>query len=205
MIRPHGAIRLLLGGLIAAGLAGCPEPAPRDDEYGNLRRELRPTLENTPIPSPSPRPERLIRAYPLNSASELIERDQLKFDPEVSADGAGSLRIDVDTPTTVGLFETGPLEVDDATLEYRALVRIDQASGPAVLEMWVEIGDKKDLLTRRLIEPTGNPQDWIAVTAPFELQKGEYPDNVRLALVIEGEARLWIDDIQLVAVPHATA
>lgn len=203
--------RLTIYGLLFAGfVSACSEPS--DEENNNLARELRndevpasptfvpirPDIQN----SSSELAPRVVRSYPLNSADELIERSQVKFDPAVSADGRGSMRLEVDLPTTVGLFETGPIDAQDVRLEYRARVRLEESQGPAILEMRVVVNGREDLLSRKVVEPAANPEEWIEVVAPFELKKGEYPDNVKLAVVLGGRARLWIDDLELVAVPH---
>jgi len=42
--------------------------------------------------------------------------------------------------------------------------------------------------------------DWTTEETPFFLQKGENPSSVKLNLVINGKATVWIDDIRLLKV-----
>ncbi len=138
-----------------------------------------------------------IRHYPLDDLQDLIAKTDVEIDKEVTSDGNGSLRINASQPTTVRLYETGDIDVEDARLTYQAKVRTDGVEGKVYLEMWCQFTGKGEFFSRDLASPVGGTTDWSTEETPFFLKKGENPDNVKLNVVIEGTGTVWIDDIHL--------
>lgn len=121
----------------------------------------------------------------------------VNFDPSVSSDGNGSLKIAVSQPETVRLYETGDLDVEDCRLLYQAKIRTENLTGQAYLEMWCEFDTLGEYFGRDLASPVSRADDWSPEETLFMLQKGQNPNNVRLNLVIDGSGTVWIDDIRL--------
>jgi hypothetical protein len=119
------------------------------------------------------------------------------IDSTTSADGAGSLLITTDAPTTVRLFETGDLDVENARIIYSAKLRCEGVEGKVYLEMWCSFPGVGEAFSRALQAPLTGTTGWTSQQTPFFLKAGENPDNVKLNLVIEGKGRVWIDDIRL--------
>jgi len=105
------------------------------------------------------------------------------------------------SPTTFKLFETGPIDVDNARLIYKAEVRTDNVKGQAFLEMWCSFPGKGEFFSRGLQNPMSGTNGWTSVETPFFLKKGEKPDNVKLNVVVDGTGTVWIDDIKLMKGP----
>jgi len=139
----------------------------------------------------------LIRAFALDSLEGLITQTGVEFDPQISADGKGSIKIVAAEPVTMRLFETGDLEVEDARLIYQARLRSENLEGKAYLEMWCNFPGKGEFFSRGLQDTISGTMNWMSAETPFLLKKGENPDNVKLNLVIEGKGTVWIDEVKL--------
>jgi hypothetical protein len=161
------SVPVLLAGFIA--LAGCSQPAGEVVE---------------------------LKHYPITSLEGLLTQTG-DLDTEVTSDGNGSLRITATEPTTIRLYETGDVDVENARLTYRAKVRTEGIEGKVYLEMWCQFTGKGEFFSRDLGSPVSGSVDWSTEETLFFLQKGENPDNVKLNLIIEGKGTVWIDDIRL--------
>jgi len=139
--------------------------------------------------------------YPLDSLEGVITKSGVELDKAVSSDGGGSLKIVATGPTVVRLFETGPLDVDNARLIYQAKLRTEGVEGSVYLEMWCRFPGLGESFSRGLDRPLSGTTDWATAETPFFLKEGQKPDNVRLNLVINGKGTVWIDDIHLLKGP----
>ena len=139
-----------------------------------------------------------LRHYPVTEMHDVITRSGVELDTDISSDGGGSLRIEANQPTTVRLFETGELDVENARLSYQAKLRTEDVQGKVYLEMWCHFPGKGEFFSRALDTALSGTVDWASQETPFFLKSGENPDNVRLNLVIDGSGTVWIDDIRLV-------
>ena len=142
-----------------------------------------------------------LRRFALDGTEGLITQSGVAIDKQVSSDGNGSLRIEATEPTTVRLFETGDIDVENARLIYQARVRTENVEGQIYLEMWCHFPGKGEFFSKGLTTPLTGTAAWTMVETPFFLKKGENPDNVKLNLVIDGKGTAWIDDIRLLKGP----
>lgn len=144
-----------------------------------------------------------LKCFPLDSMEELVTRSGIEIDNEISSDGNGSLRIDAvgGGMTTIRLFETGDIDIENARLIYRAKLRSENVEGKAYLEMWCRFPGHGEAFSRGLDRPISGTVEWITEEIPFFCRKGENPDNVKLNLVVEGKGTVWIDDIKLLQGP----
>jgi len=142
-----------------------------------------------------------LKHYALDSLDGVITGKGVEIDKGISADGKGSLRVTATQPTTVMLFETGDIDIENAKLIYRAKLRTEKVDGKVYLEMWCRFPGKGEFFSRALQAPLTGTNEWTAQETPFFFKKGENPDNVRLNLVVNGTGTVWIDDIRLVKGP----
>ena len=138
-----------------------------------------------------------LKRFALDDTEGLITQSGVCIDKAISSDGNGSLRIDAAAPTTVRLFETGDVDVENARLIYQAKVRTENVQGQVYLEMWCHFPGKGEFFSKGLTTPLTGTAAWTTVETPFFLKKGENPDNIKLNLVIDGKGTAWIDDIRL--------
>ena len=141
-----------------------------------------------------------LQYFPVDSTEGIIESG-VQIDEQISSDGSGSLRITATEPTVVRLFEVGDMDIENASLIYRARVRTEDVEGKVYLEMWCSFPDKGEFFSRGLGTALTGTTDWTTEETPFFLKKGENPDNVKLNLVIDGTGTAWIDDIRLLKAP----
>ncbi|MCK4303347.1 MAG: hypothetical protein KAY24_03845 [Candidatus Eisenbacteria sp.] len=142
-----------------------------------------------------------LKHYPVDSMDEVITRSGIELDTEIASEGSASLRITATEPTTVRLFETGDIDIEDARLIYEAKLRTEDVEGKVYLEMWCHLPGKGEAFSRALHSPLSGNNEWTSQETPFFLKKGENPDNVRLNVVVEGKGTVWIDEIRLVKGP----
>jgi hypothetical protein len=138
-----------------------------------------------------------LKHYPMSSLESVITGSGVEIDKQITSDGDGSLKVTVAQPVTVRLFETGDLDVENATLFYQAKLRTENLEGKAYLEMWCHFPGKGEFFSRALQSPVSGSTQWVTQETPFFLKKGENPNNVKLNLVIDGKGMVWIDDIRL--------
>ena len=119
----------------------------------------------------------------------------IQTDPQVKAEGKGSIKITTKWPTTICLGEIAGLDVENAKLIYKAKVKSD-LDGIAFLEMWAHVGGGQ-YFSRGMNDVVTQKTDWKTIQTPFLFQKGQRPDKVTLNLVINGRGTVWIDDIVL--------
>lgn len=154
-------------------------------------------------PSQPAQPPVELQRFALDSMEGVRATTGVQFDPAISSDGKGSLRVDAQQPMTVPLFEITGLDIDNATLLYQASLRSEKLDGTAYLEMWLRFPGKGEFFSRGLDRPVTGTMSFMTVTTPFFLQPGEKPDLIRLNLVVNGKGRVWIDDVRLSRAPLA--
>ena len=120
-----------------------------------------------------------IKIYPLDSVAGVISQadDQLalEIDPQISADGNGSLRITAADPVTVRLYEAGDLDVEDARLIYRAKLRTENVTEKVYLEMWCHFPEAGEFSPAAWLQPcpvptTGSPWRRRSSSRPARIQ-----------------------------------
>lgn len=142
----------------------------------------------------------ILRWFPITNMRGVIAQSNVQFDKQISSDGNGSLRIEATEPTTIRLFETGNIDIQNVQLIYRAMLRTENVEGQVYLEMWCHFPGRGEFFARDLMTPLTGTKEWTMEETPFFLKEGENPDNVKLNLVINGKGTVWIDNIRLVDV-----
>ncbi|MHC4282175.1 MAG: DUF4190 domain-containing protein [Planctomycetota bacterium] len=106
-----------------------------------------------------------LKAFPLDDTEGLLTLSGVTIDKQISSDGNGSLRIEATEPTTVQLFETGDIDIENARLFYRARLRTGDLQGKTYLEMWCHFPDGGEYFSKgihaALIGSTGKRRDRI--------------------------------------------
>lgn len=119
-------------------------------------------------------------------------------DREVAGrEGDAAIRITTDWPTMINLGTVDDVDIEAATLVYRASVRCAGLRGGAFLEMWVHLPDGGQYFSRGLEDTCHGDMEWTTLSAPFVLLAGQNPDRVTLNIAIDGTGTVWVDDLQL--------
>ena len=119
----------------------------------------------------------------------------IQTDNKVKVEGKASIKIITKWPTTICLGQVSGLDVEGATLVYKAKVKSD-LDGTAFLEMWVNVAGGQ-YFSRGMNDAISQKTNWKTIQTPFMFQKGQRPDRVTLNLVINGKGTVWIDDVVL--------
>ena len=143
----------------------------------------------------------VLHTFPADDLSGLVNSSLVSFDSEMSADSAGSIRIVVDSPMTVPLYEVENVDVDDCRLIYRAKLRTEGFDGQVYLEMWCYFPDLGEYFSRNLDQTIGGTHAWTSREAIFFLKPGQVPNRVLLNVGADGIGTIWIDQIELLKAP----
>jgi hypothetical protein len=101
------------------------------------------------------------------------------------------------TTQTFRLFEVPNPGVERCMLTYRARLRSEGLVGRAYLEMWCQVPGVGESFSRGLDNTISGLSGWATCQTPFFLKAGEKPDLIRLNLVVEGQGKVFIKDIEL--------
>ncbi len=142
-----------------------------------------------------------LKKYPIDSMEGILTQDNVVFDPAVSSDGKGSVRIDAFSPTTVRLYEMKTDDIEDARVTYRAKLKTKNVEGKVYLEMWCVFPGGGEYFSRALESPLTGTTDWVTQETPFFVKKGKKPEMLKLNVVIEGKGTVWVDDITIIKGP----
>jgi hypothetical protein len=147
---------------------------------------------------PKKLPDMALYADGLDSARSVAPQPSLAFDPDNSADGHGSFRIDASGERTVIELADVPIDAPKLPrLSYRAKLRTENVAGRAYLEMWVRVRDKGEFFSRALHSQLSGTSDWSTHEAPFFLEADQVPTRAKLNVVIEGSGTVWVDSVTL--------
>ncbi len=126
---------------------------------------------------------------------------KIAADAKIKVEGASSLRITTQWPTTVCLGEVAGLDIENAKLIYSAKVKTElEGNGTAFLELWAHL-EGGQFFSKGINDPVSRKSDWKTIQTPFMFQKGQKPDKITLNLVINGKGTVWIDDVVLSQAP----
>ncbi len=145
-----------------------------------------------------------VQRVPLDNSAAVWPKTST--DAEIRREGRPALRIETGNDrsgaTAITLARLPAPRVPDAGGQYvySAWAKAKALSGPAYLEMWVEMPDGKSYFSRGLNSTIRGDTDWVRLTAPFFLKAGQQPKLVTLNLVVVGQGTVWIDDANLGAV-----
>jgi len=138
-----------------------------------------------------------LECFPADTMDGVISNTMVQVDKEITSDGNASLKMTVDKPTTINLYETGDIDIENARLIYQAKVRTEDVEGKVYLEMWCNFQEHGEFFSRALQSPLSGSNDWSPMETPFFLKEGQNPDNIKINIVIDGKGTAWIDDICL--------
>jgi len=105
------------------------------------------------------------------------------------------------TTQTFRLFEVPNPGVENCTVMYRAKLKSEGLVGRAYLEMWCQFTGQGEAFSRGVNSTISGSSDWATCQTPFFLKAGEKPDLIRLNLVVEGQGKVFIKDVELTASP----
>jgi len=100
-----------------------------------------------------------VKEYPLDSMAGVLTQTNVVFDPDISTDNRGSLRIDAPAPMTVYLYEVKNINVDRARLTYQGRLKTKDVQGKVYLEMMCVFSGKGEYFSSAASIPAPAAQD----------------------------------------------
>jgi hypothetical protein len=147
---------------------------------------------------PSKLPDMALYADALDSARSVAPQPGVSFDPAISTDGRGSLRIDATGGRTViELADVAPDAPKLPRVSYRAKLRGENLTGRAYLELWVKTTDDAEQTAQALHSQLAGTSDWSTHDATLYIAEGSSPKRTKLRVVIEGAGTVWVDAVTL--------
>jgi hypothetical protein len=140
-----------------------------------------------------------IASFRLNTMNGILATANASIDESQSADSTskGALKIEAPSSMTVKLVQTGPLNVNDVTLIYRATFRSKELSGRAYLLMTVRWADSLETFARGFEQAIIGSVPWVTEDITYNVERKKKVDNVTLGMVIEGTGTVWVNDVKL--------
>jgi len=151
--------------------------------------------------------ETSVMKFPVTGPGEFEALDSPVIDRGVTSDGNGSLFVDAVSPVSVPLYTVDGTGFGHVRAAYKAMLRTEgltaegDSKGIAYLEMKVRYPGGEELISRGPAVPPTGTTGWTHAEAVIYSDKGEAPESVSLALVVDGKGKVWIDDVMLVTQP----
>jgi hypothetical protein len=142
-----------------------------------------------------------IRRLRLAGMADVITKNGVAYDNEITTDGNGSIRVTVNGPATIRIAQLGDIDLENALLVYQASLRTEDLDGETYLEMYCGFDGRGEYWSRGLDHALSGTNDWRTVSTAFKLETGQNPDTVKLNLHVNGTGTVWIDDIRLLERP----
>ena len=139
--------------------------------------------------------------FPANNRDGVVGGDMITVDPSVSSDGKGSLKITIEQPTTVQLYEVSNPNAENSDIIYQAKLKAKDFGGDAYLQMQIHYPSGGQTEAHNYDKAIGGSTDWVAMETKANIRKGQKPDVVRLNLILNGGGTVWVDDVHLRKVP----
>jgi len=139
-----------------------------------------------------------IEYFACDSMEKVVTTDLVVFDQGFSEDGKGSLKVTVEQPSTVPLFEVPAPGVENAKYIFKAKVNMKDLLGDASLQMIIHFKNGGEVNAYQTVK---GPGAWTPMEVFGIVQKGQKPDMVRLNLLLSGTGTCWVDDVHLVQQP----
>jgi hypothetical protein len=139
--------------------------------------------------------------FPLSDASVPPGADAV-FDPAVSQDGGGSLRVESDRGGRLRLYELDNLRDVQGAVVYTGFLRSRGLDGHAMLEMWCRPAEGEAVFVRGAATAVAGDSDWKPQEIRFSRPElCRTPVTIELNVLIQGAGTVWIDDLRLWSVP----
>jgi hypothetical protein len=124
------------------------------------------------------------------------------FDPNVSQDGGGSLRVETSRGGRLRLYELDDLGIVQGAVVYTGFLRSRGLSGQAMLEMWCQPAEGDAAFVRGAAQAVAGDSDWTPQEIRFsDPELCRSPASIELNVLIQGSGTVWIDNLRLWSVP----
>jgi len=138
-----------------------------------------------------------LKHFSIDDLKGITAQTGIQLDKSISSDGNGSIKIVAAGPVVIPLYNIDDVRIDDTQLIYEAKIKSESLSGQAYLEMWCVIKDKGEYYSRGFNSAIAGTTEWKSIKTVFLLRKNEIPNQIKLAVVVNGVGTVWIDDIHL--------
>jgi hypothetical protein len=105
---------------------------------------------------------------------------------------------------TIRLFEVENPAVEQCLLTYRAELKAEGLQGRAFLEMWCRMPGRGEFFSKGYKQAVSGTVEWARYEIPFYLKGDQKPDVIKLNVVVEGQGRVWLRNLELLKTPLAS-
>ena len=181
--------RALVLGLVLAGCEREPaaDPAPEAGPSGTTAAAATGPVE--------------IAHFPLSEGAVPQGADAV-FDPEISRDGDGSLRLQTEHGGRLRLYALDDLGQVKGRLVFTGFLKSNDLRGAAFFEMQCRPTTGNSAFVRGVTGRVEKTSDWKPTQIGFSRPDlCSNPLSVELNVVVDGSGTVWIDDLRLWSVP----
>jgi hypothetical protein len=127
------------------------------------------------------------------------------FDPEISSDGGGSLRVVVTDSTSGGalrLYELEHPDLPEGEVMLTGSLRSRGLQGQAILELRCQPMGENEAFVRGVRGLVSGDADWTPQQVRFDdPDLCREPESIRISLLMLGTGTVWVDDLRLWVLP----
>ena len=105
---------------------------------------------------------------------------------------------------TIRLFEVENPAVEQCLLTYRAELKTEVLQRRAFLEMWCRMPGRGEFFSKGYKQAVLGTVEWASYEIPFYLKGDQKPDFIKLNVVVEGQGRVWLRNLELLKTPLAS-
>jgi hypothetical protein len=151
----------------------------------------------SPFSGPKPAgPPQVLRAFPPDQPT--ITQSGIRVEN-------GAWQIDARAKEqTIRLFEVENPAVEQCILTYRAELKAEDLQGHGYLEMWCRLPGRGEFFSKGYKQAVSGTVEWARYEIPFYLKGDQKPDLIKLNVVVEGQGRVWLRNLELLKTPLAS-
>lgn len=130
------------------------------------------------------------------------------FDPSEPTFSESAVRVEEDAfviesseTTRVTLFELYDPDAEQCLLTYRANAKAEDFQGRAFLEMALKLPKVPEHSAQGVETAVSGSTDWQMMEAPVYLYPGQKPEKLTLKLVLEGQGKIRMKDVEVLRTP----
>ncbi|MDP3509521.1 MAG: hypothetical protein Q8T09_16225 [Candidatus Melainabacteria bacterium] len=141
--------------------------------------------------------EEILNEFPCNGLENVVDKDNIEFDKNQSADGKGSLRVTVKKPCSITLFEVSKPDIGQARLIYRAKLRPADPKIKTKIIMSLSYSKTNEIISGSTRAGKKLASGWISCSSRRLITKRAQPDVVALKVKFDEPGTVWVDEVTL--------
>jgi len=141
--------------------------------------------------------EEILNSFPCNGLENVLDKENVEFDKNQSADGKGSLRVTVKKACSITLFEVSKPDIGQARLMYRAKLRLEDPKIKTNIMMSLSYKKTNETISGSLHAGKKLASGWMSCSSTRLITKRAQPEVVALKVKFDEPGTVWVDEVTL--------